>query len=169
LQQYNVRKRVETNYRKVEGMGNNEPSCVHPVDYAERFIRFFDEYSAQCVPATNGDKKKAAVFNTVEKTEIEYSPVGNGKVKAVTSNGPLIPNLKDPPMLKLPTPPLKEDPSKHALSSPATTVEPKSAISAKQSSLPPNGSGKVIAVRTSTGTTLDVSDKTQKIRNLPIF
>jgi hypothetical protein len=176
LQQYNVRKRVETNYRKVEGMGNNEPSCVHPVDYAERFIRFFDEYSAQCVPATNGDKKKVALIDTVEKTVIECSPGGNGKAKvAVTSNGPPMANLKDPPMLKeppmvkLPTPPLKEDPSKKAPSSPVATVEPKSTIPTAPSSPPPKGSGKVSAVRTSTGTSLDVSDKTQKMRNLPIF
>lgn len=45
LQQYNARKRVETTYRKVEVRGRQEPSCVSPEDYADRFVHFFDEYS----------------------------------------------------------------------------------------------------------------------------
>jgi 1-phosphatidylinositol-4-phosphate 5-kinase len=45
LQQYNARKRVETTYRKVEVRGRAEPSCVSPDDYADRFVRFFDEYA----------------------------------------------------------------------------------------------------------------------------
>jgi Phosphatidylinositol-4-phosphate 5-Kinase len=50
LQQYNARKRVETTYRKVEVRGKAEPSCVSPQDYADRFIRFFDEYSQRAHP-----------------------------------------------------------------------------------------------------------------------
>jgi len=63
LQQYNARKRVETTYRKLENTGQ-EPSCVSPHDYAERFIRFFDEY-AQTAKVVNS--------NSDEKTEVEAS------------------------------------------------------------------------------------------------
>lgn len=45
LQQFNTRKRIETGYHRVEGSGWQDHSCVHPDVYAERFIKFFDEYS----------------------------------------------------------------------------------------------------------------------------
>ena len=45
LQQYNARKRVEARYHRLRGAGWQDASCVHPKVYAERFIRFFDEYS----------------------------------------------------------------------------------------------------------------------------
>lgn len=48
LQQFNIRKRVEARYRKAGGGGGGggweAASCVHPTLYADRFIRFFDEY-----------------------------------------------------------------------------------------------------------------------------
>ncbi len=47
LQQYNVRKRVETAYRRMESRKGLEPSCVSPIDYANRFVSFFDEYSGE--------------------------------------------------------------------------------------------------------------------------
>eukprot|EP00538_Stauroneis_constricta_P000375 CAMPEP_0119552110 /NCGR_PEP_ID=MMETSP1352-20130426/5197_1 /TAXON_ID=265584 /ORGANISM="Stauroneis constricta, Strain CCMP1120" /LENGTH=915 /DNA_ID=CAMNT_0007598289 /DNA_START=274 /DNA_END=3021 /DNA_ORIENTATION=+ len=70
LQQYNMRKRVETSYRKVEGY--EEPSCVSPKDYADRFIEFFDEYSAPC-------RRSGAADDT--KTAIEVSATGEVKVQ----------------------------------------------------------------------------------------
>jgi len=45
LQQYNTRKRFETTYHRVQGSGWHDHSCVHPDVYADRFIKFFDEYS----------------------------------------------------------------------------------------------------------------------------
>jgi hypothetical protein len=45
LQQFNLRKRVEANYRRLRGSGWQDASCVRPEVYAERFIKFFDEYS----------------------------------------------------------------------------------------------------------------------------
>jgi len=67
LQQYNARKRVETTYRRVENRQGLEPSCVSPHDYAERFIRFFDEYSARARPGNSGGE---------ERTEVEASLSG---------------------------------------------------------------------------------------------
>ena len=45
LQQFNVRKRMEARYRRIKGAGWDGASCVHPDFYAERFIKFFDEYT----------------------------------------------------------------------------------------------------------------------------
>ncbi len=45
LQQFNVRKRMEARYRRFKGSGWDGASCVHPNFYAERFIKFFDEYT----------------------------------------------------------------------------------------------------------------------------
>lgn len=44
LQQFNIRKRVEARWRRLGG-GWQDASCVHPDLYADRFVRFFDEYS----------------------------------------------------------------------------------------------------------------------------
>ncbi len=64
LQQYNVRKRAETRYRKMEVRGREEPSCVHPDDYADRFLAFFDEYSQKVQQENYGEE---------ESTEIEVT------------------------------------------------------------------------------------------------
>jgi len=45
LQQYNIRKRFEARYRQATSRGWENASCVHPRIYADRFVRFFDEYS----------------------------------------------------------------------------------------------------------------------------
>jgi hypothetical protein len=45
LQQYNVRKRFEARYRRLQSIGWQDASCVSPKIYADRFVRFFDEYS----------------------------------------------------------------------------------------------------------------------------
>ena len=44
LQQFNIRKRLEARYRRLVGKGWEAASCVHPNLYADRFVRFFDEY-----------------------------------------------------------------------------------------------------------------------------
>lgn len=44
LQQFNVRKRFEAVYRQTSGQKG--ASCIHPYLYADRFVRFFDEYTA---------------------------------------------------------------------------------------------------------------------------
>ena len=64
LQQYNVRKRAETKYRKMEVRGREEPSCVSPDDYADRFLAFFDEYSQKAQQENYGEE---------EATEIEVT------------------------------------------------------------------------------------------------
>jgi 1-phosphatidylinositol-4-phosphate 5-kinase len=74
LQQYNARKRVETAYRRLESRGGMEPSCVSPLEYADRFVRFFDEYSA--VPRS-GPREAG------ERMEVEASlstTAGSGEV-----------------------------------------------------------------------------------------
>lgn len=45
LQQFNIRKRLEARWRRMGGSGWEAASCVHPTIYADRFIRFFDEYT----------------------------------------------------------------------------------------------------------------------------
>ncbi|KAL7540246.1 hypothetical protein ACHAXR_009969 [Thalassiosira sp. AJA248-18] len=45
LQQFNIRKRLEARYRRLGGKGWEAASCVHPSVYADRFNRFFDEYT----------------------------------------------------------------------------------------------------------------------------
>jgi len=47
LQQFNTRKRIEAQYRRLLGSGWADASCVHPILYADRFLRFFDEYTKQ--------------------------------------------------------------------------------------------------------------------------
>jgi hypothetical protein len=46
LQQFNIRKRLEARWRRMGGRGWEAASCVHPTIYADRFLRFFDEYTA---------------------------------------------------------------------------------------------------------------------------
>jgi len=83
LQQYNVRKRAETRYRKMEVRGKTEPSCVCPDEYAERFIYFFDQYSQKAHPKTYGEE---------ESTEIEITRNETAKI-SVTSNNKIVPLL----------------------------------------------------------------------------
>jgi 1-phosphatidylinositol-4-phosphate 5-kinase len=47
LQQFNIRKRIEARWRRMGGSGWEAASCVHPTIYADRFLRFFDEYTAR--------------------------------------------------------------------------------------------------------------------------
>ena len=88
LQQYTARKRAETNYRLVSTFGGQDPSCVHPTDYADRFIRFFDEYSRQSNQASKAVQSNSMHFE-YEMTQIEVSSPGKGKilVDVKTTNG----------------------------------------------------------------------------------
>lgn len=45
LQQFNIRKRIEAKYRRIGTKGWEAASCVHPNLYADRFVRFYDEYT----------------------------------------------------------------------------------------------------------------------------
>lgn len=47
LQQFNIRKRLEARWRRVGGKGWEAASCVHPTIYADRFLRFFDQYTCR--------------------------------------------------------------------------------------------------------------------------
>mmetsp|Transcript_18158 Transcript_18158/g.30100 ORF Transcript_18158/g.30100 Transcript_18158/m.30100 type:complete len:872 (+) Transcript_18158:429-3044(+) len=72
LQQFNLRKRVEANYRRVRGSGWHDASCVRPEVYAERFIKFFDEYS-QRLDADDinlEDGEEGVVFSKEAKKEV---------------------------------------------------------------------------------------------------
>lgn len=62
LQQYDARKRVETTYRRLESRKGLEPSCVSPIEYADRFVRFFEECAAEARPGPR---------ETDERTEVE--------------------------------------------------------------------------------------------------
>lgn len=75
LQQYNTRKRVEARYHRARGSGWQDASCVHPDVYAERFIRFFDEYSQRCdsqgLQLENGEE---GIVFTREEAKLEVQP-----------------------------------------------------------------------------------------------
>ena len=45
LQQFNIRKRLEAKFRRIGTKGWEAASCVHPNIYADRFVRFYDEYT----------------------------------------------------------------------------------------------------------------------------
>jgi 1-phosphatidylinositol-4-phosphate 5-kinase len=66
LQQYNIRKRFEARYRRLQSNGWQDASCVNPHIYADRFVQFFDEYSQRGDTAANrgmgeGEKQIADV------------------------------------------------------------------------------------------------------------
>lgn len=58
LQQFNIRKRGEARYRRLGGKGWEAASCVHPNIYADRFIRFFEEYTGCPQPLSEFEKNK---------------------------------------------------------------------------------------------------------------
>jgi len=45
LQKFDLRKRLESKLRRLQGSGWQDASCVPPQLYADRFIRFFDQYT----------------------------------------------------------------------------------------------------------------------------
>ena len=69
LQQFHIRKRIEARWRRLSGGGWEGASCVHPDLYAERFLRFFDEYT-QCRGVVGNEKKetKSPEEDTGEQT-----------------------------------------------------------------------------------------------------
>lgn len=87
LQQYNTRKRIEARYRRARGSGWHDASCMHPDLYAERFVRFFDEYSqhdhgAPLQLETKGEEKgEEDIAFSREETKQEIEPEDNAKVK----------------------------------------------------------------------------------------
>lgn len=54
LQQFNIRKRLEARWRRMGGKSWESASCVHPTIYADRFLRFFDEYTSR-YPGPSGE------------------------------------------------------------------------------------------------------------------
>jgi len=75
LQQFNIRKRLEARYRRLSGKGWEAASCVHPSIYADRFIRFFDEYTeGQQMQSTNDNASlvsdSASNSSTVKKKSL---------------------------------------------------------------------------------------------------
>jgi len=58
LQQFNIRKRIEARWRRLQGGGWQDASCVHPALYADRFVRFFDEYSQRMAENAAGDEEE---------------------------------------------------------------------------------------------------------------
>mmetsp|Transcript_14458 Transcript_14458/g.20614 ORF Transcript_14458/g.20614 Transcript_14458/m.20614 type:complete len:846 (+) Transcript_14458:108-2645(+) len=66
LQEFNARKRFEARYRRLKGGGWEGASCVHPELYADRFVRFFDEYTnfrSLSTKAENHDNEEEIVFS----------------------------------------------------------------------------------------------------------
>jgi 1-phosphatidylinositol-4-phosphate 5-kinase len=86
LQQYNARKRIETTYRKLEVRGRAEPSCVSPQDYADRFIRFFDEYSIRAHPKEIPEEEYTESENRMDN-EVQTVVSSDRGVPAVPSGG----------------------------------------------------------------------------------
>ena len=58
LQQFNIRKRIEARWRRLQGGGWQDASCVHPALYADRFVRFFDEYSQRMAENAAGGEEE---------------------------------------------------------------------------------------------------------------
>jgi len=82
LQQFNIRKRVEARYRKAGTEGWEAASCVHPKLYADRFLRFFDEYTEaprQSTDEVPGGNASVASDNVSNNSEI------SSKVKKAVS------------------------------------------------------------------------------------
>ena len=70
LQQFNIRKRFEARYRRTIGSGWQDASCVHPDVYAERFVKFFDEYSAgKMNPMAITEGEEGVVFSSKKEDE----------------------------------------------------------------------------------------------------
>lgn len=69
LQQYNIRKRFEARYRQATSRGWENASCVHPRIYADRFVRFFDEYSQR--------------HDSPARKDTEDPPLGEGEEEVV--------------------------------------------------------------------------------------
>jgi 1-phosphatidylinositol-4-phosphate 5-kinase len=92
LQQYNVRKRAETRYRKVEGRGKGKPSCVSPDDYAERFISFFDQYSQKAHPKTYGEEESTEIEVTKNDTTNIFVTNSNRNLPLATNESSLTSN-----------------------------------------------------------------------------
>ena len=57
LQQFNLRKRIEAKWRRRTGSGWADASCVHPNLYADRFVKFFDEYSTRNAGLEEGENE----------------------------------------------------------------------------------------------------------------
>ena len=76
LQQFNIRKRGEARWRRVGGKGWEAASCVHPNVYADRFLRFFDEYTEyQTTSSTPDDDNENAITNaktTTPKDKVSF-------------------------------------------------------------------------------------------------
>ena len=83
LQQYNVRKRFEARYRRVQGSGWQDASCVHPDLYAERFLKFFDEYTQRESQDVLEEGEEEVEFENDSKGEEEKA-----EVESVTEKGP---------------------------------------------------------------------------------
>jgi len=81
LQQYNVRKRFEARYRQITSRGWENASCVHPRIYADRFVRFFDEYSQRHDESPMNPTKNGA-SQTVPK-EKRDQPLADGEEQVV--------------------------------------------------------------------------------------
>mmetsp|Transcript_33095 Transcript_33095/g.72569 ORF Transcript_33095/g.72569 Transcript_33095/m.72569 type:complete len:323 (-) Transcript_33095:123-1091(-) len=77
LQQFNIRKRIEAKLRRIQGGGWQDASCVHPSLYADRFVRFFDEYSQRMATIEEDDEDlenvEEVVFYKNEKDKIDPS------------------------------------------------------------------------------------------------
>ena len=78
LQQYTAQKSIETRYRKLENIGPNgqDPSCVHPDEYARRFVLFFDEYSGPCIPdqrTINPEQTEIEVNRNEDDSDVDIS------------------------------------------------------------------------------------------------
>lgn len=74
LQQFNIRKRVEARYRKTGTQGWDAASCVHPKLYADRFLRFFDEYTeGRPAPTNKSIGENASVASDIASNHSEIS------------------------------------------------------------------------------------------------
>lgn len=84
LQQFNTRKRAEAHYRRLLGSGWADASCVHPIRYADRFIKFFDQYTKQYLenqgslsPSSSTDKANIKKDNVHEQPMLTLEDISD--------------------------------------------------------------------------------------------
>ncbi|KAL7447350.1 hypothetical protein ACHAXM_010645 [Skeletonema potamos] len=82
LQQFNIRKRVEAKYRRIGTKGWEAASCVHPNLYADRFVRFYDEYTEGINLRENESESPDGIASASKKDEDDAKEKEDNKVSA---------------------------------------------------------------------------------------
>ena len=75
LQQFNMRKRIEARWRFLQTRDKEKPSCVHPQLYADRFLRFFDDYTLRGETPESIRQKRNNTKMEDKQNELDYDGI----------------------------------------------------------------------------------------------